>query len=131
MTQTERDEIVRLKESGKTYKEISDITGICISTVKSVYSRTSTKQNDKVYYCKQCGKKLLMIKGKREKVFCSDKCRMYFWRTHKKLMNCTKLVKIECPTCHIIFNDYEIKKRKYCCWNCFVITKRKVDENET
>ena len=115
MTQTERDKIVRLKESGKTYKEISDITGICVSTVKSIYSRTITKQNDKVYYCKQCGKKLVIIKGKRQKVLCSDKCRMYFWRTHKKLMNSTKFVRIECPACHIVFNDYENKKRKYCC----------------
>lgn len=45
--------------------------GISIGTIKSVLSRSESI--DKEGKCKEYGKPLTMTKGKKDKVFCSDK----------------------------------------------------------
>lgn len=72
-----KQNIILLRENGKSYGEIVSIIGVCVSTVKSVCLRYKKKTEDTSYY-KYCGNKLIFVKGKKEKVFCSDKCRMNY-----------------------------------------------------
>ena len=125
MTQLEKQEIIKLKNEGRSYKQISDLTGICVSTIKSLCTRYQTKQNELVYYCKCCGKKLVFTNGKKQKQYCSDTCRMRYWRNNKDKMNIAHTIQVECPVCHRVFTDYETKKRKYCCWSCYMEAKQR------
>ena len=58
------DEVARLRAAGKKYKEIADLTGLPVGTVKTMIHRVTAKK------CEACGKPL---DGKKER-FCSDFC---------------------------------------------------------
>ena len=126
MTQLEKEEIIKLKLAGNSYKQISVLTGICISKIKSVCIRYNTKQTEIISYCKCCGKKLILVGGKKQKLYCNDKCRMRYWRNHQSELKSNHIVEVECPICHQIFKAYETKKRKYCCWDCYMEAKQRM-----
>ena len=126
MTQLEKQEIIKLKLAGNSYKQISELTGICISTIKSLCTRYNSKQNEIVEYCRFCGRKLSFTAGKKQKKYCSDKCRMSYWREHQCEMHSIRIVKVECSVCHKEFNAYETKKRKYCCWDCYLDARQRM-----
>ena len=50
-------------------------------TVRSHIHRNPVISGTKV--CKNCGKLLVQPKGRREKKFCSDSCRMAWWNSHQ------------------------------------------------
>lgn len=120
MTQLEKQEIIKLRNEGKSYKQISELTGICLSTIKTVCLRYQTKQNEQVYYCKCCGRKLVFTDGKKQKQYCSDTCRMRYWRNNKDKMNIAHTIQVECPVCSRVFTVYETKKKTYCCRECYL-----------
>lgn len=85
MTNETKTLIISLRESGKSYGDIATITGICESIVKTICLRYK-KQNEDKNKCKYCSKKLKFIKGKKKKIFCSDNCRMLYWKENQKLI---------------------------------------------
>ena len=77
MTIEERNRIFDLKNKGFGYKKISTILGLSIGSIRNVLAEDSS-------HCVQCAKKLIFIKGKKRKKFCSDACRYNYWNDRKK-----------------------------------------------
>ena len=92
MTDEQKFCIIQFRSEGMTYSEIAQKLNISINTVKSFYRR-HTQTNMPKGQCKQCGKPITQSKRTREKKFCSDKCRMAWWKLHADEMN-KKMVEI-------------------------------------
>ena len=93
------DEIFDLRKEGLTYKEIAEELKMPVGTVKSYLSRCRAKPKEHIEEvvvkeekeepivcqnyenkCLCCGKELT---GNRNKKFCSDYCRLRYWRGAK------------------------------------------------
>lgn len=118
-----KDEILKLKESGITYKEISKISGIKVSTLKSIVKRNKTAPDT----CKCCGRPLVHVAGKKRKMFCSDSCRFHFYRQHKELI-VRHMETFVCPVCHKKFLSYKSKNPKFCSLSCYQESRNKNEE---
>ncbi len=88
------DEIIALKKNGLKNDEIADKLNIPVGTVKSKIFRYKNKITNKINivntnevsldkHCRTCGKEIKSIAGKKEKQFCSDYCRVKYWRMQK------------------------------------------------
>lgn len=129
MTNETKTLIISLRNSGKSYGEIVKSTGVCESTVKTICLRNK-KQNENNASCKNCGKKLYYIKGKKKKIFCSDKCRMAYWKANRNLIKRKPCFDVECPICHCHFMSYKSQCTKYCSWECYLTSRKKEHADE-
>lgn len=89
------NEIIKLKNKGLKNNEISEKLNIPVGTVKSKLFRYKNKPvveevlveepvvEPSGNHCKSCGKEIKQITGKKAKLFCSDYCRVKYWRMHK------------------------------------------------
>ncbi len=101
MTEIEKNKILMLRANGKTYADISKIMGINRNTISSFLRRC----NDEIKpvdtgsdsFCKQCGKPIVQVPHRKEKKFCSDVCRMKWWKNHPEMLQ-VKSIKI-CKFC--------------------------------
>lgn len=123
MTKEERSSIVELQKQGMGYRTISAKLGLNIHSVKSYCSRHPINKNQK--YCLQCGAPVQKLPHKKEKKFCSDKCRFAWWRSHKEEMHHRSLITIPCAHCGESFEAYESSGRKYCSRACYGKAKMK------
>lgn len=112
MNQIQKEKITELRNSGLTYKNISRAVGLSESAVKSFFSR----KNKSV--CAMCK---VEITGKKR--FCSDKCRMLWWRKHPHIT--AKMTETVCIVCGKKFYSYPSKHRKYCSKKCYGQSCRK------
>lgn len=129
MTNEIKRQILSLREKGKSYGEIVTITNVCESTVKSICLREK-KKNEDISNCKFCGKKLKMISGKKKKVFCSDQCRMNYWKENRNLIKRKPCFEVECPICHCHFMSYKSQCTKYCSWECYLTSRKSKHADE-
>ena len=86
MTKTEKETIQRLQSYGLGYVRISQITSISVDTVKShcrAHPATSVKQIDVENFCRNCDSPIDCSFPVRQRLFCSDKCRMEWWNYHQ------------------------------------------------
>lgn len=86
---TDKGKIISLKNQGKSYQEISLLLNIPRSTISSFIN--SLKE---INTCKECGKKIDIIKGHRKREFCSNSCRYKYWS--KSNLNQKKAVCLCC-----------------------------------
>lgn len=88
------NEIIKFKNKGLKNDEIAEKLNIPVGTVKSKLFRYKNKpmaEEVKVEepvvvsgnHCKTCGKEIKIVVGKKAKLFCSDYCRVKYWRMHK------------------------------------------------
>ena len=73
--------INELREKGYGYKRIGKEVSIKPEAVRYI-----CRKIDKVALigtCKKCGKQIKSIKGKKKKIFCSDKCRWKWWNEQR------------------------------------------------
>lgn len=121
------DEIQKLRFQGLGYKKIAQELGISENTVKSFCRRNPIDKSKKI--CMQCGKPIIRTPHKREKKFCSDKCRLDWWKEHPELINKKAVYQFTCIQCGQPFESYGNDKRKYCSRSCFATARRKVAES--
>ena len=74
--------------------------------------------------CKQCGKPIQQPRGRREKKFCSDACRMGYWNSHQDVVNRKAFYTLVCQHCGKEFESYGNRNRKYCCRACYVASRQ-------
>mgnify|MGYP000860860568 CR=1 FL=1 len=129
MNDLQREHIVMLRNSGGSYSEISRALGISINTIKSFCRRNnlggrasqrSLNENIQQIYCKMCGKRLEMKPNRKPKMFCSDACRLAWWKSHPELINRKAVYHFICAYCGKEFDSYGNKKRKYCSHSCYI-----------
>ncbi len=113
-----KEQLLKMKEHGFSYRRISFLLNIPLSNVKSTVLR-ARKAPVKKIYCKTCGKYVKQPKGKKEKNFCSDKCRTKWWNAHKDLIKHSNPVYKKCPICGKVFITYKSQNKIYCCRECY------------
>ena len=130
MTQAEKEKIKQMRIRGVSYSEIGKRLDLNVSTVKT-YCRRNKLQTANLQpleawrdfaaaiVCKQCGKPLLQGFRQKPKQFCSDKCRMAWWNTHRDEVNKKSVRKLVCSACGRTFESYDTN-RKYCCHACYI-----------
>ena len=113
-----KEEIVKLKKSNKSNKEIADLLGIPVGTVKSIYHRyeESIAIHDR---CCFCGATLKHTPGKKKKKYCNNDCRHKFWKFHRDLLNKKANYLCTCDYCHNSFISYGNGHRKFCSRSCY------------
>lgn len=111
--QAKKEQVIKLREAGLSFGDISKQLGISRSTISSICQRASEQQKQR---CKQCGVLLKQTAGHRQRIFCSDKCRKEWWKnneSHHLINN-----KDTCLICGKEFIYHESRHRKYCSLSC-------------
>ncbi len=70
--------------------------------------------------CRQCGKHLIQKPKQKPRRFCSDECRLEWWRNNDNQLNKKALYTIRCEGCGHTFESYGNKARKYCGHACYI-----------
>ena len=73
--------INNMRLEGYSSSVIAAKLGLPASTVRSHIHRHPNIPGARA--CKNCGRPLMQPKGRREKKFCSDTCRMAWWNSHQ------------------------------------------------
>ena len=123
MTELQKHQIMNLREKGYGYIKIANELGISVNTIKSFCRRQNIikpKADDK-HYCKCCGKEVEQTKGRKEKKFCSDSCRMKWWNGNLDKVNRKAYRQRKCLKCGNEFTVYGSKKKKFCTHECYIL----------
>jgi len=129
MTNEQRINIQKLRDAGFGYKKIAEKLQMSENTVKTYCKRHGLdgyiamqpqEKNGEMHFCKSCGVKVEQNPGRKEKKFCSDKCRNKWWNTHLDKVNRKAMYEYECPHCKKNFTAYGNANRKYCSHECYI-----------
>ena len=126
MNDLQRKAIEKLRNKGAGYKAIAQKLGLSVNTVKSHCRRNGLTGNRsgtdtiEVLFCKKCGKKLMQTEGAKQKSFCSDECRLSWWKEHPEKVKRKAYYELTCAYCHKTFHSYGNKNRKYCSHECYI-----------
>lgn len=126
MNDLQRKAIEKLRNKGAGYKAIAQKLGLSVNTVKSHCRRNGLtgKQSGtdaiEVLFCKKCGKKLTQTEGAKQKSFCSDECRLSWWKDHPEKVKRKAYYELTCAYCRKAFHSYGNKNRKYCSHECYI-----------
>lgn len=105
-----------------SYGDISIALGITRNTIKSFCRRnciSGAVENDG-HKCQCCGKPVAQNPGRKEKKFCSDRCRNTWWNRNLDKVNRKANYRIICACCKKEFISYGNANRKYCSHECYV-----------
>lgn len=127
MTDGDMERISSLKQQGKSAASIAEMLDISVNTVKS-YLRRHPEPED-AHACPQCGKAVMQNRGRKEKRFCTDKCRMGWWRSHQAEMNKKAYYTLVCQQYGKEFVSYGNQGRKFCSRECYGKHRRKAAGN--
>ena len=114
--------INNMRLEGHSPSVIAAKLGIPAGTVRSHIHRHPNIPGAKA--CKNCGRPLMQPKGRREKKFCSDSCRMVWWNSHQAEVSRKAYYNLVCQYCGKEFESYGNKNRKYCCRACYVASRQ-------
>ena len=133
MKPEQKNMIQDLRNSGCGYKEISEQLQISINTVKSYckrheLTRMGKRNSGSVRFCLQCGTEIKQEQHRKTKKFCSDRCRMIWWREHSSLLRTPSKQTFICPVCHEAFAAYSSTKQKYCSRLCYARSREAAHE---
>lgn len=128
MTNEQRMMVSSLRAGGMGYGAIARKVGISTNTVKSFCRRnaqqTETEQSTAAdtaeHKCLCCGVAVKQNVGRKEKKFCSDKCRNRWWNSHLDRVDRRAIREVVCANCGKTFSVYGRVERKYCCHGCYI-----------
>ena len=97
MTQEQKERIRKLRIAGEGYKRIGSLLNIPVGTVKSFcrgdaeekpgQAKKAAVENagaKEKALCPQCGRPVVRLPGRKKRVFCSNACRVAYWRTQAR-----------------------------------------------
>ncbi len=126
MTNEQKQLISSFRTEGMGYGTIARKMGISENTVKSFCRRNICRAEETApetiaeHRCLYCGAPVRQNPGRKEKKFCSDKCRNKWWNAHLDQVNRRAVHEIVCANCGKVFSVYGSAPRKYCCHECYV-----------
>lgn len=122
-----KERISHLRNAGQSYAQIAKTLDVSINSVKSYCRRNKLGNDDfdleKPKECSQClfcGKSLMHISGKKKKSFCSDVCRMAWWKDNRNTIKQAAWYETKCGFCRKTFHSYGNRHRKYCSHSCYI-----------
>lgn len=129
MTEEQKKQIRSFRTAGMGYKRISAALDIPLGTVKSFCRRDeadmlaimgyeaveqSESQSAKPV-CLRCGKPVIRIPGRKKRRFCSEACRVAYWRTQER----SDSEQILCAGCGKPLCGLD-RHRKFCSHACYI-----------
>ena len=130
MNTLQKQRVVELRSQGESYLKIANALGISVNTIKS-YCRRNNLGADYIAEqavidgnCGNCGVPLEHKQGSKRKRFCSDKCRLEWWKIHPEAVSRKAIYRFACVTCGLEFESYGNTKRKYCSRACYGAARR-------
>ena len=117
MKKQEIERLNMLRKQGKKASEIAKTLQISLNTVRSYIRRHPIEDNN--HRCKNCDKPIYQPPGRKPKLFCSDKCRMTWWNSHRDAVNKKAYRTFTCEYCGKEFRVYATDTRKYCSRECY------------
>lgn len=128
MNDMQRQQIKDLRAKGYGYGRISQILGISTNTIKTFCKRNGmggvadnqTPATAEMHFCLCCGIPVEQNSGRKEKKFCSDKCRNQWWNARLDKVNRKAEYDFVCAYCKKPFRVYGNKNRKYCSHECYI-----------
>lgn len=128
MTNEQRMMVSSLRADGMGYGAIARKVGVSTNTVKSFCRRNAQQEeteqpaapNMGEHKCLCCGAAVKQNAGRKEKKFCSDKCRNKWWNAHLDLVDRRAIREVICVGCGKTFSVYGRAERKYCCHECYI-----------
>ena len=130
MTSEQKTRIANYRNAGYSYGRIAKAMGIKATTIKAHCQRFGLKKPERFNAnseyapcCKNCGKALTLIPGRKPKQFCSDRCRNTWWSAHMDQVKRKAFYDFICPTCGTAFSAYGNSHRKYCCHSCYITAR--------
>ena len=116
MNNQQKEKITAMRRKGCTYAKISEETGISVNTIKSYCLRNPlTESNTAV--CKNCGEQISWLEHRKPRQFCSDSCRVKYWRkAHPE----RTVYSLTCQNCGSSFKSKGNRQQKYCSHRCYV-----------
>ncbi len=130
MTDRQKDRIRQMRADGYGYMKIAQELGISENTVKSFCRRkglngaaaadTAPSADRDKGVCPCCGAEVRQNPGRKEKKFCSDKCRNKWWNSHLDQVERKAHYEFVCACCKKPFTAYGNAGRKYCSHACYV-----------
>ena len=130
MNTAQKQRIEFLRGRGESYASIADDLVISENTVKSYCRRNNIgvaikqEQPTPTEVCANCGCPLLHTPGSKRKRFCSDNCRMAWWKARPEAVDRRAFYHFVCPTCGESFEAYGNANRKYCSRACFGVARK-------
>lgn len=121
------NEIIALQKQGYGYRRIATMLELPINKVRYFCEKNPYNSNNKK--CLNCGIAIKNTPHKREKKFCSDKCRMAWWNSHPELVNRKAIYHLICSHCGKPFDAYGKANKKYCSRACYADARRKGGSN--
>lgn len=113
-----KQSILMLRQQGESFTEIAKLLSLSPNTVKSICHRsnihTLPAEETDSHVCKNCGRPLLQIPGKKQKTFCSTECRTAWWNKTRS----RKPYRLTCYCCGKEFISFGNKKKKFCSREC-------------
>ena len=120
--------INEMLQQGKNTTEISLVLGIPSSTIRAHIRRHPELEGGKP--CKNCGRPISTLPGRKEKLFCSDRCRMIWWNSHREQVQKKAYYRLTCSYCGKEFESYGNQNRKFCCRDCYLLSRRALSLQE-
>ena len=116
MTPQDKLILLSLRSQGLTYAQIGSELNLSPNTVKSICRREAKKKQR----CRNCRQPLTQNRGGRPRLFCSDTCRISWWKKHPEKVNRKAYYRLTCAGCKRQFDSYGHRRRKYCSHRCYV-----------
>ena len=125
MTPDQINIINQMRRDGYGARKIAKSTGIPFETVKSHMRRHPDIPTDGDR-CRYCGMPIQSTPKCRPRKYCSDKCRLAWWKEHPDELNRKAFYPKTCPNCGQGYMAYGRPNQKYCSRKCFAEARRKV-----
>ena len=138
MTDRQIEQVHILRKQGIGYGKVAQMLGVSENTVKSYCRRNALTGSRSMaagilleeHFCPNCGMQVLQTAGRKEKRFCSDRCRNAWWNAHLGDVQRKAIYEFECAYCHQPFTAYGNANRKYCSHECYVKARFGGDKHE-
>lgn len=126
MTNIEKSKIQLLQKKGYGYKRIALEVGLPVNSVKTYCRRhpVEISIDPATSGCEHCGKEINQPPHRKTKRFCSDTCRMAWWKAHPDQISRVPRYHYVCPECGIRFTSRN-RGRIYCSRACYAHARMK------
>lgn len=137
MTEDQKKYIIQARKQGLSYKAISEIQGLPLGSVQTFCRRNSltseineVPQGDNPLFCRNCGKPIVSVPGRKPRQFCSRECGLIWWHAHPEKSNRKAIYSFTCANCGKSFSAYGKAHRKFCSLACAGAFKSKEAKHE-